>query len=146
MPITHTTLSYSTDEPDVALTDLSADEVLAQFIGSTILSTDLAESIDSDRAEIVTSNGKLVFWHQYECCEGVYLTDVGCDPADLVGGVIVSAEEVSNVENPGPRGKYDDSYTWTFYKINTTRGDATLRWYGTSNGYYSESMDVRREA
>ena len=33
-----------------------------------------------------------------------------------------------------------DSGTWTFYRIQTDKGVAVLRWLGTSNGYYGESV------
>ena len=61
---------------------------------------------------------------------------------DLVGSEILLAEEVSSGENPdGVTVEYQDSFTWTFYKLSTIKGSVTIRWYGESNGYYSEAVD-----
>lgn len=83
------------------------------------------------------------------------MEDICGDLGDLIGSPITHAEEVSHAgtddENeerdggdPGPKGKWDESYTWTFYKLATNRGSVTIRWYGTSNGYYSESVDFEK--
>jgi len=47
---------------------------------------------------------------------------------------------VSSEGEPAVDPEYDDSFTWTFYKFATIKGSVTLRWYGSSNGYYSESV------
>ena len=67
------------------------------------------------------------------------IEDVEGQLEDLEGVPLLLAEEYS--EDRGPLGEYDDSYTWTFYKFATRKGYVTVRWYGTSNGYYSESVD-----
>lgn len=87
--------------------------------------------------------GKLayVLAHLQECCESVFIEDVCGDVKDIVGSEILMAEEASN--NDGDRlEEYDESYTWTFYKLATIKGYVTIRWYGTSNGYYGESATL----
>jgi hypothetical protein len=83
----------------------------------------------------------VIFYHQQDCCEHVYIEDICGDLNDLVGSPLLEAEEVSDYE-AGPLGEYEESYTWTFYKFATRKGFVTVRWYGSSNGYYSESVSV----
>ena len=112
---------------------------LSRLIGATVREVTGATR-ESEEVRIVTDRGTLRLWHQGQCCESVSVEDVTGDPADLVGGVVSLAEERDS--GPMPEGhEPGESETWTFYEIRTTRGDLTLRWLGTSNGYYSESVD-----
>jgi hypothetical protein len=55
-------------------------------------------------------------------------------------------EESTSGENPpGVKVEYQNSFTWTFYRFGTVKGYVTVRWYGESNGYYSESVDFMLE-
>mgnify|MGYP001767064618 CR=1 FL=1 len=90
---------------------------------------------------------KFKMYHSQDCCESVTLEDVCGDFDDLIGTPILVAESVEG-ETAQPEGweadEYEESYTWTFYKIDTAKGGVTLRWFGSSNGYYSESVDFER--
>lgn len=77
--------------------------------------------------------------HEQNCCENVYLEDISGDLSDLVG-VPLTVEQVDF--DRGKQNEYDECYTWTFYKFRTIKGYVDVRFYGTSNGYYSESVDL----
>lgn len=91
------------------------------------------------------------FYHQDDCCEQVYIEDIAGDLSDLEGTPLLQAEKVSSPRCSGPNPYPSDvpeeciidTWTWTFYKFSTIRGSVTVRWLGTSNGYYSERVDRR---
>jgi len=68
----------------------------------------------------------------------VKIEDITDDWMNILTGEIVMDAYESNSQDLGPANGLDSSYTWTFYRIITQRGAVVIRWYGTSNGYYSE--------
>lgn len=116
---------------------------IEKLIGKTL--TSAAVNGDKDRISFEASDGsEYVMYHDQDCCESVYVEDVCGDLSDLVGSPILEAEKVVSA-NEWPEGiekpQYtDDSYTWTFYKLGTNKGRVTVRWFGSSNGYYSEGV------
>lgn len=81
-------------------------------------------------------------YHSQDCCESVSVDDIVGDLEDLIGTPIIKASEDISSKNPdGVIKEYQDSFTWTFYNLATIKGYVTIRWYGKSNGYYSESVE-----
>lgn len=95
----------------------------------------------SDYISILFSDGDAIkFYHSQDCCESVEVDDVyGCED-DLIDAILYDIELVQS--NDRRKDKYDESYTWSFYKFRTSKGYVDVRWYGHSNGYYSETVDV----
>lgn len=106
-------------------------------------------------------------YHDQDCCESVNVNDIVGDLSDLENNPLLQAEEacstedspsrpswaskdqdkIQEVENKldGKEPKYvDDSWTWTFYRFATIKGTVVIRWYGSSNGYYSESVEIKK--
>lgn len=113
---------------------------IKDLIGKTLVSV---ENQGDEEIVFTADDGKKwKLYHDQDCCESVRVEDVTGDLADLVGSPILMAEEVDS-ENTPPVDPNDaeESYTWTFYKFATIKGYVTIRFYGTSNGYYSESVD-----
>lgn len=90
-------------------------------------------------------------FHEQDCCEDVSIEDINGDLKDLVDKPLLMAETVSNDDfekvyaesESGKQAEEHGSYTWTFYKLATIKGYVDIRWYGESNGYYSEGVSVR---
>jgi len=116
---------------------------LKDLIGQTMASV---ENLGDSELLFTTTDGKkFKLHHLHDCCESVSIESVVGDLNDLVGEPMLVAEEIISNENPQDAKpetlEYQDSFTWTFYKFATRKGYVDVRWYGDSNGYYSESVD-----
>lgn len=114
-----------------------------ELVGKTL--TDVSICGENDEIRFTCADGMVYkMYHDQACCENVSIDDINGDLNDLVGSPILLAEENSNTNNPkGEDGWKDESCTWTFYKIATRKGQVDIKWYGSSNGYYSERVDFR---
>jgi hypothetical protein len=96
------------------------------------------QKVENDEIRFTLADGSQYrLYHEQDCCESVTIEDICGDLASLVGHPLLMAEEATNNDYTA-RG---DRETWTFYKLSTVLRSVTIRWYGTSNGYYSESVD-----
>lgn len=120
---------------------------IESFKGQTI------KHIEQSEDEVIFTmkdDTKYKMYHSQDCCEYVYLEEVIGDLKDLLDTPLLEAEEVTNTSDeencPPAIDGHDEynSYTWTFYKLGTIKGHVTLRWFGSSNGYYSESVDIKQ--
>ena len=112
-------------------------EVFNSMLGKTMMSV-TGSAGDDEMVFKSDDDKKFLFYHGQDCCENVSIEDVAGDLSDLVGSPITMAEEVSSDDEPDLED--EESYTWTFYKFATVKGSVTVRWLGTSNGYYSEGV------
>jgi len=116
---------------------------ISDLVGKTLASVKVTE----DEIFFETVEGQQYkMYHSQDCCESVTVEDVAGDIDDIIGEEILSAEEVTSETPPEGVQSNGESELWTFYKIDTRKGGVTIRWYGTSNGYYSESVDFDKVA
>lgn len=109
---------------------------IKSLIGETLTHID---TNDCDQILLTTESGrKIMFYHSQSCCESVGIVDTQGNWHELLGKVIIDAdEEIMGISE----NEYDSgTETKLIFKVN----DATVisRWIGTSNGYSSESVDI----
>ena len=112
------------------------------LMGKTLIKIEVKSGIEyDDEILFICSDGtRYLMYHNQSCCESVTIEDICGDIDSLIGSPILVAEERHNEPFPA---KYSgaESYTWTFYTLATVNGYVDIRWYGESNGCYSEEVD-----
>jgi hypothetical protein len=129
------------------------DPDISDLLGKTMVRVEQTD-VDGEDALVMETDGGMVYTlaHRRDCCESVTIEDIAGDLSDLVGSPLTMAEESSQdgkeaglafpneysdgVGRLGP----PDSSTWTFYKFATLKGYVDVRFFGESNGYYSEGV------
>lgn len=121
---------------------------IRHMVGKTFVAVD--RSSDDTELKFVLEDGSYYhMYHEPDCCESVTIEDICGDLSDLIGTPVLIAEDVSSNHEVYAMIRpiksdlfHDDSETWTYYKIDTCKGGVTIRWFGTSNGYYSEDVSL----
>lgn len=116
------------------------------LLGKTIVAINGCEVGEREIHFVCSDGTEYLMYHEQDCCECVDIEDVCGDPKRLLNSPITLAEDISNEMDHGEKGvsEWDDSWTWTWYKLATVNEYVTIRWYGTSNGYYSEYVNFAR--
>lgn len=144
----------------------SIDWEFSDLVGKTLTKVIVSENDGDDRINFLTVDGdNFQLFHSQSCCERVVIESINGDLDDLIGTPILVAEERCSDKDPdevikrrlreksvweeaNPGETYyeytPESQTWTFYTIRTIKGSVDIRWHGSSNGYYSESVDFTR--
>lgn len=118
---------------------------VAEMLGQTFTSVQMSH----DREEVVFANDtvKYTLYHEQDCCESVSVEEIAGDLSDLENWPLLVSYESSNIDDDFDPAitSGEESFTWTFYNFATYKGYVTVRFLGTSNGYYSESVYCRKE-
>ena len=109
------------------------------MLGKVIVDIKGAEK-DSDFILFTLDDGtRYLMYHEQDCCENVFVEDICGNINKLLGVPILKAECTTNIGETAL--DFYHSCTWTFYHLATVKGYVDIRWYGESNGYYSETVD-----
>lgn len=111
--------------------------------GKTLAQVDVNwDDYNDDYIKFVTTEGEtFLMYHEQECCESVSIESIEGELVNLLNHPILLAEEVTESGKIDDEDEWDGTQTWTFYKLATIKGYVDIRWNGSSNGYYSESVN-----
>lgn len=113
----------------------------SDLLGKTLIEV----SVNDNKDEICfkTNCGRnYLMNHSQDCCESVSIESIVGELVDLIGWPILLALESASIVTPeGVTQAYlPENQTWTFYKLATIKGYVDIRWFGESNGWYSEEV------
>ena len=94
-------------------------------------------TVDYDTIIFENKNEAYKLYHPQDCCEIVEIEDIDGDIQRLVGQEIIDASERYEEGDDD-----EDGGTWSFYVIRTNLDSVTIRFYGSSNGWYSEVAEL----
>lgn len=120
------------------------NEIFESMKGQTIVHIQ-GKVGDEEMIFTMKDGSQYVLFYEHDCCASCTIEDICGDLQDLINHPLLVAE-VSGSDEPLSNENYGGSFTWSFYKLDTIKGGVTIRWYGESNGYYSEEVTcIKRE-
>ena len=113
---------------------------LEELNGETLTHIDVAKEHGEDQILLTTESGREIrIYHEQDCCETVRIVDTEGEWHDLIGKPIL---EATKEEEQRETEDYE-SETKTALTFRVDGATVISRWIGESNGYYSESVDIR---
>lgn len=85
--------------------------------------------------------------HSQTCCENVWIEDIVGELSDLENSEILMAEHIlveAKIGEEESFGYENELRESNWFKLATLKGYVTIRFNGTSNGYYSVSADLEK--
>lgn len=116
--------------------------MFSELLGKTISNIIVGKFSEYIEFHIEDGEKYRLIYHK-DCCASCDIEDICGDLDDLIDNPVLVAEEAFNIDK-GAIENWHESYTWTFYKLDTCKGGVTIRWYGSSNGYYSEKATFEK--
>ena len=114
----------------------SFEEIKFKIISEIVVTKDSGD----DSIVINFEDGSYIrMFHEQECCEAVWIEDIESnkDISDYKDAVVIDMYVTTRVNL-----RDEESGTFTFYNLNTSKGSINIRWNGESNGYYSEEVST----
>lgn len=120
------------------------NHLLDKMHGLIVTNIDIS---DDDILITTEGNNQFRFYHDQECCESVYIYDCNDDLKVLENKKLESVfyDCIHNVDPDDITNsdQYRESFTWTNVYFVTNEKTVCVRWYGESNGYYNETIDIQ---
>lgn len=110
----------------------------AELTGETLTYIDIDP--ENDEILLTTQSGRRIkFHHRQDCCESVRIVGTDGEWRSLIGKPLVEVKhDAVNADDEGS----DGSATRTTLTFRVDDATVISRWFGNSNGYYSERVDI----
>jgi hypothetical protein len=105
------------------------------------------QALNGDSLSILTDKYEYNLYHAQDCCEYVRIVKIIGDIDNILNEEIIFAEEDAGANDPDwytDYSYYNDSHTWTKFVLGTKNGNVEFWFLGESNGYYSESVSIKK--
>ena len=112
-----------------------------KILEGKIISSIEGMKVGSEEIILTLNTGeKFKISHDHDCCKSVRVEGLYGDISDLLNMEIIVANETSS----NSHGSTGVDLTWTYYQLGTMKGVVTIQWFGVSNGYWSDRVELKK--